>query len=105
VAGHLAECSGTIAKAKPDLRPKITRRLLSIDNTRQKHKDLVKAYVLDAFDKYFNEAENKNEIMQFARQQLNCTSPKTRKKANNWPQSNQRDREILKISQTQIPPR
>jgi len=81
VAGHLAACSGTIAKAKPELRSKITQRLLSIDKTTQKHKDLVKAYAIDAFNEYFREAENKSEILQFIREQLNSKSPKTRKKA------------------------
>ena len=81
VAGHLAACSGTIAKAKPELRFEITRRLLSIDRTAQKHKDLVKAYAIDAFNAYFEEAENKSEILQFVRNQLNCQSPKTREKA------------------------
>jgi hypothetical protein len=81
VAGHLAACSGTIAKAKPEMRPKITQRLLNIDRTTQKHKDLVKAYVIDAFNEYFSESENKSAILQFVREQLNSTSPKTRKKA------------------------
>ncbi len=81
VAGHLAACSGTIAKAKPELWSKITQRLLSIDKTMQKHKDLVKAYAIDAFNEYFEEAEKKSEILQFVREQLNSSSPKTRKKA------------------------
>ncbi len=63
VAGHLAACSGTIAKAKPEMRFEITRRLLSIDKIAQKHKDLVKAYAIDTFKEYFEEAENKNEIV------------------------------------------
>jgi hypothetical protein len=47
VAGHLATCSSTIAKAKPNLQSKITQQLLNIDTTLQKHKDLVKAYAID----------------------------------------------------------
>ena len=81
VAGHLAASSGTIAKAKPKLRYKITQKLLSIDQTTQKHKDLVKAYAIDAFNEYFKESENQSEILQFIREQLNSTSPKTRKRA------------------------
>jgi hypothetical protein len=81
IAGHLAACSGTIAKAKPEIRFKITRRLLSIDKSTQKHKDLVKAYAIEAFNDYFEEAENKSEILQFVREQLNSESPKTKKKA------------------------
>ena len=81
VAGHLAACSGTIANAKPELQVKITQRLLSIDKTTQKHKDLVKAYAIDAFNQYFKEYENKREILQFVREQLNSSSPKTRRNA------------------------
>ena len=81
VAGHLAAASGTIAKAKPDLQSKITQRLLNIDKTMQKHKDLVNAYALDGLNEYFSEAENKTIILQFVREQLTSSSPKTRNKA------------------------
>jgi len=81
VAGHLAANSGKIAKAKPKLQTKITNKLLNIDKTKQKHKDLVKASVIEAFDEYFEEVENKEKILQFVKDQLKCKSPKTRKKA------------------------
>ena len=81
VAGHLAANSGKIAKAKPKLQTKITNKLLNIDKTDQKHKDLVKAGAIEAFDEYFEEAKNKKKILEFVKKQLNCKSPKTRKKA------------------------
>ena len=81
VAGHLAADSGTIAKAKPELQNKITQRLLNIDKTMQKHKGLVKAYAIDGLNEYYNEAENKKTILQFVREQLTSSSPKTRTKA------------------------
>ena len=81
VAGHLAANSGKIAKAKPELQVKITNKLLNIDKTNQKHKDLVKAGAIEAFDKYFEEAKNKNKILEFVKDQLNSKSPKTRKTA------------------------
>lgn len=81
VAGHVAADSGKIARAKPNLQSQITNRLLNIDKTNQKHKDLVKAGAIEAFDEYYEEAENKEGIVEFVRQQLQCTSPKTRKKA------------------------
>jgi len=81
VAGHLAANSGKIAKAKPKLQTKITNKLLNIDKTDQKHKDLVKAGAIEAFDEYFEEAKNKKKILDFVKKQLNCKSPKTRKKA------------------------
>lgn len=81
VAGHLAASSGKIAKAKPKLQTKITNKLLNIDKTNQKHKDLVKAGAIEAFDEYFEEVKNKKKIIEFVKEQLNCRSPKTRKKA------------------------
>lgn len=81
VAGHLAANSGKIAKAKPKLQTKITNKLLNIDETNQKHKDLVKAGAIEAFDEYFEEAENKKKILKFVNEQLNSKSPKARKKA------------------------
>jgi len=81
VAGHLTANSGKIAKAKPKLQTKITNKLMNIDKTKQKHKDLVKAGAIEAFDEYFEEAENKEKILEFVKEQLNCESPKTRKKA------------------------
>jgi len=81
VAGHLAANSGKIAKAKPKLQTKITDKLLNIDETNQKHKDLVKAGAIEAFDEYFEEAKDKKKILEFVKDQLKCRSPKTKKKA------------------------
>jgi len=81
-AGHLASISGKIAKAKPELQSKITGKLLNIDNTHKgKQKELIKAYAIEAFDDYYKEAENKNKIIEFVKKQLESSSPKTRKKA------------------------
>ena len=79
VAGHITANSGRIARAKPELQAKITDRLLNIDSTSQKHKDLVKAGAIDSFGEYFAEYSDKESIMEFVKQQLNCESPKTRK--------------------------
>jgi hypothetical protein len=80
-AAHAAVNSGKIALAKPNLQAEITNRLLNIDNTVQKHKDLVKASAIEAFDAYFEKSEDKARIIEFVKAQLNCESPKTRKKA------------------------
>ncbi|WP_455286005.1 hypothetical protein [[Eubacterium] cellulosolvens] len=82
-AAHLASNSGKIAKAKPKLRPKITGKLLSIDKTHHSssRKELIKSYIIDAFDNYFEEAEDKKRIIEFVTKQLKSKSPKTRKKA------------------------
>jgi hypothetical protein len=83
IAGHIAGLSGKVAKAKPDLQPRITQKLLGIDETHfeQGHKDLLKSYAIESFDVYFEEANNQETIIEFVRQQLDCSSPKTRKVA------------------------
>jgi ABC-type phosphate/phosphonate transport system substrate-binding protein len=79
IAGHITANSGKIARAKPKLQTEITNRLLNIDKTTQKHKDLVKAGAIDSFGEYFVESKDKEKIMGFVRQQLNGESPKARK--------------------------
>ncbi len=79
VAGHVTANSGKIAKAKPKLQTKITNKLLNIDRTNQKHKDLIKAGAIVSFGEYFEKSEDKRKIIEFAKAQLNCRSPKTRK--------------------------
>ena len=80
-AAHVAAKSGKIALAKPALQAEITSRLLDIDNTVQKHKDLVKASAIKAFDAYFKQSKDQAKIIEFVKAQLNCESPKTRKMA------------------------
>ncbi len=78
---HVTLNSGKIALAKPKLRAKITNRLLDIDNTVQRHTDLVKASAIEAFDTYFGESKDQERIIEFVKAQLDCESPKTRKMA------------------------
>jgi hypothetical protein len=80
-AAHVAAKSGKIALAKPALQTEITNRLLDIDNTVQKHKGLVKASAIEAFDAYFEQSRDQARIIEFVKVQLNCESPKTRKMA------------------------
>jgi len=88
VAGHITANSGRIAKTKPKLQTEITNKLLNIDKTNQEHKDLVKAGTIESFSEYFEESKDKKKIIEFVNKQLNCESPKTRKKAkeflNKW---------------------
>lgn len=80
---HVALNSGKIIKAKPKLQNKITRKLLSIDETHHERgrKDLIKSYVIEGFSEYFGEVKKQKEIIEFVKKQLNSTSPKTRKVA------------------------
>ena len=81
-AAHAAKLSGKIAIYKPALQGKITEKLLSIDEIHTgSQKELIKGYVIEAFSEYFEEAEDKEEILEFVRGQLQSTSPKTRKTA------------------------
>jgi len=75
--------SGKIIKAKPHLQKKITGRLLAIDATHHSigRKDLIKSYIIDAFDESFEEVRDKEKIFKFVKNQLQSSSPKTRKKA------------------------
>ncbi len=56
--------------------------LSSIDNIYAgKQIDLVKGYIIEAFTAYFEEAEDRNKIIEFVVDQLNNGSPRTRKQA------------------------
>ena len=85
-AAYLAKSSATIVRAKPNLETKITKRLMKIDETRHdpQRRDLVKSDIIEAFDDYFEQAKDKQGIMEFVRNQLECDSPKTRKAAKNF---------------------
>ena len=55
---------------------------MNIDKTYQgKQIDLIKAYVIEAFDEYFELSVNKNLIISFVKVQFESKSPKTRKVA------------------------
>ncbi|WXG39686.1 MAG: hypothetical protein WED07_02440 [Candidatus Freyarchaeum deiterrae] len=82
-AAQLAGNSGKIAQAKPKLQTKITKKLLGIDETHheQQRKELIKSYAIKSLSEYFEQAENKKEIIEFVKKQLESKSPKTRKTA------------------------
>ena len=85
VAGQTALNSGKIVKAKPKLQTKITNRLLNIEKTHQgKQIDLIKAYVIEAFNEYFAESSDKKTIINFVEAQLESKSPKTKKVAKDF---------------------
>ncbi len=88
VASHTAGVSGQIARAKPQLRSKITHRLLSIPQTHfpADRQALIISYALTALDEYFAEstARDQDRILAFTHQQIDCASPKTRKLAKDF---------------------
>lgn len=83
IANHLAGLSGTIAKAKPDMQNNITKNLLKIDETHfdPQRKDLIKGYAIEAFNEYFDEIENRNDIIEFVKKLTKSKSSTTSKKA------------------------
>jgi hypothetical protein len=83
IAAHLAGNSGKIAKVKPELQTRITDRLLSIDETQHtpEHKNLIKSYAVESLDEYFEEAKDKEKVIEFVKMQVGNKSPRTRKKA------------------------
>ena len=92
VAGQAALNSGKIAKATLSIQTKITKRLLNIEKTHKgKQIDLIKAYVIEAFNKYFAESSDKNEILDFVKAQLDSKSPKTRKLSKEFLKKNEKN--------------
>jgi hypothetical protein len=81
VTRSLVHSAGTIARAKPSLQARIVERLLGIDETHHKHKDLSKADAIHSFEVFFEGYPDKERILGFVEQQLGCSSPKTRKTA------------------------
>ncbi len=82
-ARYVARNAGKIAISKPHLQERITERLLDIDKTHhhQERKDLIKADVIQAFEEFFEECHDKERILAFVEEQVECSSPKTRKTA------------------------
>jgi hypothetical protein len=88
VASHVAGVSGQIARAKPQLRSKITQRLLGIPQTHfpVERQALITSYALLSLDEYFADAAARDQerMLAFAYQRLDCASPKTRKLAKDF---------------------
>jgi hypothetical protein len=83
---HAALVSGMIVNNLPHLAKLVTDRLLEVDATHHvsRRKDLIKSYVIDAFDTYFDklcDTTYKTRILAFVAAQQECHSPKTRKLA------------------------
>jgi DNA-binding protein YbaB len=78
---HIAKNVGKIVRVHPHLEEEITHRLLSIDETHHdpERKALIKGYIIEAFNDYFEISKDKQKIMEFVREQIESESPKTRK--------------------------
>ncbi|MFO7655799.1 MAG: hypothetical protein R6W78_01925 [Bacteroidales bacterium] len=80
-ARYVASGAGVIAQAKPHLREFITKKLLTIDKTAHKNKDLIVFDAIESFESFFGESENREHIISFVKKYLKSPSPKTAKKA------------------------
>jgi hypothetical protein len=83
VAAHVARLAGAIAQARPDLEPRITRRLLALDQSHfgPDRRDLVKSYALEAFTANFARSKQQAAMVAFARSMLKSKSPRAVKAA------------------------
>jgi hypothetical protein len=81
VAAHVAGNAAGIVEVKPELEPRITNRLLSVEKTHHdpSRKQLINGYAIESFSKYYGQAREKRKILDFVRKQLKSKSPRTRK--------------------------
>lgn len=83
-AGHVIDNSGKIARAKPYLRDRITRELLEVEKIQCKTsecRNILLGKVISCFSQYFDQAENKEEMILLAKRQRNNTRRATKAKA------------------------
>ena len=66
---------------RPQYVPKIKTLILSIDGLNQEHKGLLKGDGIIAFSRLWDLVEDKQEIVEFVKNQLDSESPKTIKEA------------------------
>ncbi len=85
--GHVVDNSGKIAKAKSSLTEKITRELLKMEKISvkppltQECKNILLGKAILAFDAYFDQIGNKDDVISFVKRQLNNTRNATKVKA------------------------
>ncbi len=80
---YIARNCPTIASHLPELIQRIVNKLLTIDDTHHesRRKDLIKADIILALQVLYDRVDNQPEVRRFVEDQLNCSSPKTRKAA------------------------
>jgi len=80
---YVARNCPVIASHRPDLLHRIVTGLLAIEATHHKpgRKDLIKADIILALDPLYDSLEDQSQVLRFVKDQLSCSSPKTRKAA------------------------
>ncbi len=89
VARHIASSAGIISQTKPGMVDKITKCLLHTEKTHFKHKELIAYDAIESFDAYFNQVENQEQILRYIIRQKKSSSPKTRKRAEEFLETHQ----------------
>jgi len=84
VASRVAMNAGRIVEARPDLEPQITARLLDVERSGSKQKELLKSHVIEALDGYFEAIGDKDAVVDFVRREAEYVSPRSRKAASNF---------------------
>jgi hypothetical protein len=83
IASHLALNAGKIAKAKPELRPRIVRLLLNAGRKSAGHRngELLCSYIIEALGSFNLDTDQTAGVRAFVQEQMKSGSPKTRKTA------------------------
>lgn len=82
-AAHVIDNSGKIARVKPHLTDKITDELLRVENIprTQECKNILMGKAILAFGSYFEQIEDKDEVISFVKKRLKNTRNATKVKA------------------------
>ncbi|MFC2012092.1 hypothetical protein ACFLVU_03065 [Chloroflexota bacterium] len=83
-AGHVVASSGKIARAKPYFEKRITEELLRVKEIplpTEECRRILGGGTIEVFGEYFEQAENKPEILSFVESHLKSTRNSTKKKA------------------------
>jgi hypothetical protein len=82
VAGHVLQVAPEIARARPELRDRVTARILGLERLAQPGRlGLLRSYAIEALDAYLEPAERTPDVVAFVSAGLTDDSPKTRKLA------------------------
>jgi hypothetical protein len=82
VAGHVLQVAPEIARARPELRDRVTARILELERLAKPDRlGLLRSYAIEALDGYLEPAERTLEVVGFVSAGLTEDSPKTRQLA------------------------
>lgn len=82
-AGHVVDNSWKIARAKPEFQRKITDNLLKLENIPrdQECRSILLGKAILSFDKYFDEIQDKEEVISMVKRQIDSPRNATKVKA------------------------